>query len=108
MIRVVHPVSVSRILIFYPSRIQGPKRHRIPDPDPQHCEKLGGKNPSVVRFCWICTERRQKGLDFWIFSVSLHVAVKISRKFALRCVNSCKNYVFILKYLIRRFQSLHA
>ena len=26
-----------RILIFYPSRIQGSKRHRIPDPDPQHC-----------------------------------------------------------------------
>ncbi len=22
---------------FYPSRIQGSKRHRIPDPDPQHC-----------------------------------------------------------------------
>ncbi len=26
-----------QILIFYPSRIQGSKRHRIPDPDPQHC-----------------------------------------------------------------------
>jgi hypothetical protein len=26
-----------RILIFYPSRIQGSKRLRIPDPDPQHC-----------------------------------------------------------------------
>jgi hypothetical protein len=26
----------SRILIFYPSRIQGSKRHRIPDPDPQY------------------------------------------------------------------------
>ncbi len=26
-----------RILIFYSSRIQGSKRHRIPDPDPQHC-----------------------------------------------------------------------
>jgi hypothetical protein len=25
------------ILIFYPSRIHGSKRHRIPDPDPQHC-----------------------------------------------------------------------
>jgi hypothetical protein len=25
-----------RMLIFYPSRIQGPKRHRIPDPEPQH------------------------------------------------------------------------
>ncbi len=37
MIRVVHPGSLIRILIFYPIRIQGPKRHRIPDPDPQHC-----------------------------------------------------------------------
>jgi hypothetical protein len=26
-----------RILTFYPSRIPGSKRHRIPDPDPQHC-----------------------------------------------------------------------
>ena len=28
-----------RLLIFYPSRIPDPwvKRHRIPDPDPQHC-----------------------------------------------------------------------
>ncbi len=26
-----------QILIFYPSRILGSKRHRIPDPDPQHC-----------------------------------------------------------------------
>jgi hypothetical protein len=26
-----------RILTLYPSRIQGSKRHRIPDPDPQHC-----------------------------------------------------------------------
>ncbi len=29
--------SQIRILIFYPSQIQGPKRHRIPDLDPQHC-----------------------------------------------------------------------
>jgi hypothetical protein len=28
--------SEPRILIFYPSRIQGSKRHRIPDP--QHCK----------------------------------------------------------------------
>jgi hypothetical protein len=37
MIRVVHPGSGS--VIFYPSRIPGSKRHRIPipDPDPQHC-----------------------------------------------------------------------
>ncbi len=25
-----------RILIFYPSQIPNPKKHRIPDPDPQH------------------------------------------------------------------------
>ncbi len=37
MIRVVHPGSRIRMLTFYPSRIQGSKRHRIPDPDPQHC-----------------------------------------------------------------------
>jgi hypothetical protein len=36
MIRVVHPGSRIRILTFYPSRIQRSKRHRIPDPDPQH------------------------------------------------------------------------
>jgi hypothetical protein len=34
----VYPGSESRtrIWIFYPSRIQGLKRHRITDPDPQH------------------------------------------------------------------------
>jgi hypothetical protein len=37
MIRVVHPGSRIRMLTFYPSRIQGSKRHPIPDPDPQHC-----------------------------------------------------------------------
>jgi hypothetical protein len=50
MIRIVHPGSGSRTAIlifypsripdrdpdFYPSRIQGSKRHRIPDPDLQH------------------------------------------------------------------------
>ncbi len=30
-------LSRIRMLTFYPSRIQGSKRHRIPDPDPQHC-----------------------------------------------------------------------
>ena len=35
MIRIVHPGSRIRILIFYPSRIPGSKRHRIPDL--QHC-----------------------------------------------------------------------
>ncbi len=49
----VHPGF--RIRIFFPSRIQGPKRHLIPDPDPQHCvthpfmliTSLGGLNPAV-------------------------------------------------------------
>ncbi len=36
-----------RILIFKPSRIQGPKRHRIPDPDPQHWMQV--KNSSNSR-----------------------------------------------------------
>jgi hypothetical protein len=26
-----------QIMILYPSRIKGSKRHQIPDPDPQHC-----------------------------------------------------------------------
>ncbi len=33
-----------RILIFYPSRIQVSKRHRIPDSDPQHCKDVSNKN----------------------------------------------------------------
>ncbi len=39
MTRVVYPGSGSRIriLIFYPSRIPGSKRHRIPDPNPHDC-----------------------------------------------------------------------
>ncbi len=31
------------ILIFYPYRIQGSKRHRIPDPDPQHWLQVAKK-----------------------------------------------------------------
>jgi hypothetical protein len=39
MIRIVHyPGTGSRY--FYPSRIQGSKRPRIPDPDPEHWKKL--------------------------------------------------------------------
>jgi hypothetical protein len=37
MIRVVHPGSGSWLFIHPVSRIQGSKRHRIPDPDPQPC-----------------------------------------------------------------------
>ncbi len=40
MILVVHPGSRIRIMTFYPSRIQGSKRHRIPDPDPQQKIKI--------------------------------------------------------------------
>jgi hypothetical protein len=38
MIRVVHPGS----------RIQGSKRHRIPDPDPQHCFTLWQGGSQIV------------------------------------------------------------
>jgi hypothetical protein len=38
MIRDVHPESGDLDLLPIPgSRIQGPKRQRIPDPDQQHC-----------------------------------------------------------------------
>jgi hypothetical protein len=36
-IRVVHPGSGSGFFTHSGSRLQGSKRHRIPDPDPQHC-----------------------------------------------------------------------
>ncbi len=53
VIRVVYPESGSRILDpdpdFYPSRIQGRTRHRIPDPAPQHCA-LYSTLP-VVKLC---------------------------------------------------------
>jgi hypothetical protein len=47
MIWVVHPGPQIRMLTFYPSRLQGSKRHRIPDPDPQHCRKY--KKLTLVR-----------------------------------------------------------
>ncbi len=37
MIRVVHPDPDPGSWFFCPSRIQGSNRHRISDPDPQHC-----------------------------------------------------------------------
>ncbi len=46
--RVVLPGFRIRILTFYPSRIQGSKRHRIPDPDPQHWNV-----PDIVLDMWI-------------------------------------------------------
>jgi hypothetical protein len=59
MIRVVHPGS--GLLSFYPSRIQGSKRHRIPDPDPKHWFIP----PHSVLL------KNINGLDFkiWMFSV---------------------------------------
>ncbi len=41
MIRVVHPGSGSILFTHPGSRIQGSKRHRIPDPDPQHRFHVG-------------------------------------------------------------------
>jgi len=52
MIRVVHLGSGSRIriLIFYSSRIQGPKTHRIPNP--QHWPKI--KELTSKCFAFLC------------------------------------------------------
>ncbi len=41
-----------RILTFCPSRIQGFKKHRIPDPDPQHWLELC--LPSLIPRNWVC------------------------------------------------------
>jgi hypothetical protein len=46
-IRIPDPV---RSLNFYPSRFQGSKRHRIPDPDPQHCMR----RRDFGLFSWYC------------------------------------------------------
>jgi hypothetical protein len=42
---------------FSGSRIQGSKRHRIPDPDPQQCRKLS-------EFCSELIRREEKCLEF--------------------------------------------
>jgi hypothetical protein len=46
MIQDVHPGSGSRIriLVIYPSRIPGSKRHRISDSDPQHWFQVAQPN----------------------------------------------------------------
>ncbi len=49
MIRDVHLGSRMGILNFYPSWIQGSKRHRIPDPVPQHCKNDTHKINKQVR-----------------------------------------------------------
>jgi hypothetical protein len=52
MVLIVHPAgSRIRILIFYPSRIQGSKRHRISDPDPQHCILQRSIMSLSIKFC---------------------------------------------------------
>jgi hypothetical protein len=38
-----------RIPIFYPSRIKGSKRHRLPDPDPQHWYSFSCMRPGVLQ-----------------------------------------------------------
>jgi hypothetical protein len=51
MIRVVHPGSRIQMLTFYGnhpgSRIQWSKRHRIPDPDHQHCWECGSGSINI-------------------------------------------------------------
>ncbi len=50
MIWAVHPGSRIRMLTFsHPgSRIQGAKRHQIPDPDPQHCKGGEKRRPLML------------------------------------------------------------
>ncbi len=75
MIRDEHPGSGSRILIFYPSRIPGSKRHQIPDQqhfvsDPRWVQCKSG-DPSLPPHkikCWT--------FIFFLFSVS-----KVSERF---------------------------
>jgi hypothetical protein len=49
MIWVVHPGSGIRILTFYPSRIQGSKRHRIPDPEHWMKIRIRDKNTGSAK-----------------------------------------------------------
>jgi len=65
MIRVVHPGSGCWLSIHPRSQIQGSKRHRIPDPDPQHCKniiELLGKvhyhNPSKFQYVYIVKNQK--------------------------------------------------
>ncbi len=57
MVRIVHPGI--RILIFYPSRIQGSKRHRIrnPDPDPQHWQNGSTGKKAHLKSKWNKTSK---------------------------------------------------
>jgi hypothetical protein len=69
MIRVVHSGSRIRMLTFYPSRIQGSKRHRIPDPDPQHCVLAASQSACLCLFSQSLLPRAMSGERRSIFSV---------------------------------------
>jgi hypothetical protein len=58
MIQVVHPGTGSWIFTQTGSRIQGSKRHRIPDPDPKHWQE-GKINGGKVPYLPILKESRQ-------------------------------------------------
>ncbi len=67
-----------QILTFYPSRIQGSKRHRIPDPDPQHWSYVFCVFRLVAfkRWLWAVIERmsgleKQDLVYFWTGSPAL-------------------------------------
>ncbi len=67
MVRVVHPGSGSWFFTHPGSWIQGSKRHRIPDPDPQHCW-THGPLPSISSrglggegvWGWSCSSWKQQ------------------------------------------------
>ncbi len=55
---------------FLPSRIQGSKKHPIPDPDPQHCSRqYNTVLDNLVSFPWrLCVLRERKEVrDFFSF-----------------------------------------
>jgi hypothetical protein len=81
IIRYVHPGSGSWFVTHLGFRIQGSKRHRIPDPDPQHWipvlyNTVGAQ--SIARLCQnlincrrnIWAHRRRRKLRFFLFERS--------------------------------------
>jgi len=89
-----------RILIFLLSRIQGSKRHRIPDPDPQHCEKVHNSIgvPFVIQRIqyfrnWIFHTKMVQinNIKYWL-DTNLYGVVKLTRskiKYSIR-INKVK------------------